>query len=233
MLMFFFFLQVLWDLFLASSVIGCAASTRLVAVTCTDATLHCFSAADGSRLLPGLKLDGPAVMLRLQEHFLAVVTALGVIHVWDMTNRKSTLKTSIMNLIEADGTVSVSSCTIRETGCPVVGFSNGKTYTYSSDLDTWLLLSDALDPLRHGSDLQGINAKEGPKSGAEGRKGVINNADLKITCSISYADARMSALAELNSPGEYRTWLMTKIKYMAQQGNANKRMTSNRRSLKC
>lgn len=75
-------------------------------------------------------------------------------------------------------------------------------------------MSDALDPLRHGSDLQGIS------SGGVGtnRTSVINNADLKITCSISYADVKMSALAELNSPAEYRTWLLTKVKYMAQQG---------------
>ena len=79
-----------------------------------------------------------------------------------------------------------------------------------------LLLSDALDPLRHGSDLQGISSS-GAGPGAN-RSSVINSADSKITCSISYADVKMSALVELNSPAEYRTWLLTKVKYMAQQG---------------
>ena len=79
-----------------------------------------------------------------------------------------------------------------------------------------LLLSDALDPLRHGSDLQGISSI-GTGPGAN-RSSVINSADSKITCSISYADVKMSSLVELNSPAEYRTWLLTKVKYMAQQG---------------
>ncbi len=80
-----------------------------------------------------------------------------------------------------------------------------------------LLLSDGLDPLRHGSDLQGIsNSNAGA---AANRSSVINSADSKITCSISYADVKMSALAELNSPAEYRTWLLTKVKYMAHQGD--------------
>lgn len=50
------------------------------------------------------------------------------------------------------------------------------------------------------------------------RTSVINNAEHKTTCTISYADSRMSSLVELNSPAEYRTWLLTKVKYMAQQG---------------
>ena len=51
------------------------------------------------------------------------------------------------------------------------------------------------------------------------RTSVINSADLKITCSISYADVKMCSWAELNSPAEYRTWLLSKVKYMAQHGN--------------
>lgn len=80
-----------------------------------------------------------------------------------------------------------------------------------------LLLADAMDPLRNGSDLQGISSSGSFGSGPS-RSSVINNADSKIICSISYADLKMSALAELNSPAEYRTLLMTKVKYMAQQG---------------
>ena len=103
----------------------------------------------------------------------------------------------------------------------------------SSSLDR-LLLSDALDPLRHGSDLQGVAGSklDGGWRGPEGgRKGVVNSADLKATCSISYADARMSALAELDSPTEYRSWLATKVKYMAQQGNKVTFFSSNNDSI--
>lgn len=209
--------KVAWDIFLSSPMIGCAASVYCVAVTCSDATLHCFAVGDGSRMIPGIKLQGPAVHLRVQDHFVSVVTAHGQMNVWDIIKRKSTLKTSILSLTDSDGSVTLTSCTIRDTGLPILSFSNSKTYTYSTDMDTWLLLADAMDPLRNGSDLQGISSSGSFGSGPS-RSSVINNADSKIICSISYADLKMSALAELNSPAEYRTWLMTKVKYMAQQG---------------
>lgn len=81
--------------------IGCAASVYCVAVTCSDATLHCFAVGDGSRMIPGIKLQGPAVHLRVQDHFVSVVTAHGQMNVWDIIKRKSTLKTSILSLTDS------------------------------------------------------------------------------------------------------------------------------------
>lgn len=97
--------QVIWDVFLSSSMIGCAASIYCAAVTCSDATLHCFAVGDGSRLMPGIKLQGPAVHLRVQDNFVSIVTAHGQINVWDIVKRKSTLKTSILNLTDSGRSV--------------------------------------------------------------------------------------------------------------------------------
>lgn len=127
-------------MFLSSPVIGCAASGYLVAVTCADGTLHSFSPADGFRLLPALKLAGSAVLLRAQDRFVAAVTSQGWIHVWDVLSKKSTVRASILSLLDGpDGSTSttISSCNVRDTGCPMLGLSNGKTYTYSPDMDTW------------------------------------------------------------------------------------------------
>lgn len=75
-----------------------------------------------------------------------------------------------------------------------------------------LQIADSLDPLRHGSDLKGI-----PNGGANWNS-VVNSAELRTKCSISYADSKLSAFVELNSPAEYRTWLLNKVKYMTRQG---------------
>ena len=80
--------------------IGCVATTKFCSVTCSDATLHCFSVADGSRLTTGIKLQGPAALLRAQDHFVAVVTTQGQINVWDIPKKKSIVKTSILNLVD-------------------------------------------------------------------------------------------------------------------------------------
>jgi len=70
-----------------------------------------------------------------------------------------------------------------------------------------------MDPLRHGSDLKGV-----PNGGANWNS-VVNSAELRTKCSISYADSKLSAFVELNSPAEYRTWLLNKVKYMTRQGS--------------
>lgn len=80
--------------------IGCAAGHYCSVVTCSDATLHCFAVGDGSRLMPAIKLQGPAVHLRVQDNFVSVVTAHGQINVWDIVKKKSMLKTSILNLTD-------------------------------------------------------------------------------------------------------------------------------------
>lgn len=86
---------------MSSPIIGCAASSHCTAVTCSDATLHCLSANEGSRVLPPIKLQGPAVIVKVQDRFLGVVTAHGIINIWDVVKKKSTLKTSILNLIDS------------------------------------------------------------------------------------------------------------------------------------
>ena len=92
--------QVQWDVLLSSPVIGCVATEKFCSVTCSDATLHCFSVNDGSRLTTAIKLQGPATLLRAQDHFVAVVTTQGQINVWDITKKKSVVKTSILHLVD-------------------------------------------------------------------------------------------------------------------------------------
>jgi protein HIRA/HIR1 len=46
----------------------------------------------------------------------------------------------------------------------------------------------------------------------------VNVPDLKMICTVSYVDSKLSALAELNNPAEYRSWFLAKVKYMAHQG---------------
>lgn len=60
--------------------------------------------------------------------------------------------------------------------------------------------------------LYGFLLRQGMAQSGSSRnsKRVLNSsAELKTTCSISYADCWMSALVELNSPGEYRPWLIS------------------------
>jgi len=204
--------KVQWDVLLSSPVIGCVATDKFCAVTCSDATLHCFSVSDGSRLTTVIKLQGPATLLRAQDHFVAVVTTQGQINVWDVPKKKSVVKTSILHLVDQEGACTVTSCCIRDSGLPVVSFSNGKSYLYSTDMESWLQIGDSLDPLRHGSDLKGV------PNGAANWNSVVNSAELRAKCSISYADSKLSAFVELNSPAEYRTWLLNKVKYMSRQG---------------
>ena len=81
--------------------IACAASAICAVVACSDQTLHCFAPGDGSRMTPPIKLQGSAVLLRAQDNFLSVVTSHGMINVWDIVKKKSTLKTTITNLIDS------------------------------------------------------------------------------------------------------------------------------------
>ena len=90
---------------LSSPVIGCVATDKFCAVTCSDATLHCFSVSDGSRLTTVIKLQGPATLLRAQDHFVAVVTTQGQINVWDVPKKKSVVKTSILHLVDQGKTI--------------------------------------------------------------------------------------------------------------------------------
>lgn len=89
--------------------IGCVATDKLCSVTCSDATLHCFSVTDGSRLTTAIKLQGPATLLRAQDNFVAVITNQGQINVWDVPKKKSIVKTSILHLVDQGKTSAPSS----------------------------------------------------------------------------------------------------------------------------
>ena len=85
---------------MSSSIAACVSTSFGVTVACSDSTIHCYAIADGTRLLPPVKLQGPASMLRAHDHYVLVITTQGQINVWNIQAKKSVLKTSVVNLID-------------------------------------------------------------------------------------------------------------------------------------
>ncbi|KAK0394966.1 hypothetical protein QR680_001034 [Steinernema hermaphroditum] len=129
----------LWTLYIPGSVSIIEASNRFTIVSTSDGILHIISTTTGRTLREWL-LDGAVVAMRLNKNFALVVTAVGTVWLWDLTKPALLLCQSMSNILSGD--VTMSHVRLTNNGMPIVEFTNGKSFTFSSEFRVWTLLAD-------------------------------------------------------------------------------------------
>lgn len=141
----------LFENFLPKFITMCTAGKDFWSFATDDGTLYILS-DNGQRILPPLVLGVPISFLEANNNFLLVVTSLGELYCWDITEQKLKFPVNsvfpILNpsLRYSDDVLTraenITMCSVTKTGVPLVTLSNGDGYMFDKDMETWLLISD-------------------------------------------------------------------------------------------
>lgn len=122
------------------------------AVSTEDGTLYLYS-PNGRRLVPGIVLGCTLSFLESQDSYLMAVTSTGLLYVWNVdTLTAMHSSVPIAPILDSemsasdDGLVkgpSITQCGITSKGKVVITLTNGDGFIYSSQMLTWLRISEA------------------------------------------------------------------------------------------
>uniref|UniRef100_A0A7N8X4Z7 Protein HIRA n=1 Tax=Mastacembelus armatus TaxID=205130 RepID=A0A7N8X4Z7_9TELE len=222
-----------WNTLLPSSVVSAAGSSDVIAVACEDRMLSVFSSC-GRRLLPAIQLATPVSALHCSAHFVMVLTAGATLSVWDVQKQKALVKNESLLTILSAAETTVSQSLLTQQGVPVVGLSNGKSYCFSSSLQTWTLIADRGDSLVQCADFrsclstQDALVSSGPLAVMQGRN--LNAGRLAARLSstphhlqqsmtLAFLENQLVSALTLQSAQEYRYWLLIYARFLVNEGS--------------
>lgn len=225
-----------WNTLLPSSVVTAAGSSDVVAVACDDRMLSVFSSC-GRRLLPSIQLATPASALNCTTHFVMVLTAGATLSVWDVHKQKSVVKNECLAAILSGPDVTLTQTLLTQQGVPVVGLSNGKSYCFSTSLETWTLVSDRGDSLAQCADFrnclpsQDTPASSGPLAVTQGRSLNAGRVASRLSSAphhlqqgvtLAFLENQLAAALILQSAQEYRYWLLVYGRFLVNEGSEHR-----------
>ncbi|XP_051278868.1 protein HIRA isoform X1 [Dicentrarchus labrax] len=222
-----------WNTLLPSSVVTAAGSSDVLAVACQDRMLSVFSSC-GRRLLPAIQLATPVSAVHCSSHFVMVLTAGATLSVWDVQKQKALVKNESLLTILSGADSTVSQSLLTQQGVPVIGLSNGKSYCFSSSLETWTLIADKGDSLVQCADFRSClsthdaPASSGPLAVMQGRNlnaGRLASRlsstphHLQQSMTLAFLENQLASALTLQSAQEYRYWLLIYARFLVNEGS--------------
>ncbi|XP_060535243.1 protein HIRA homolog [Cylas formicarius] len=210
-----------WDTYLGSPVRIIGSNRTTIVACCEDLTLNCYDLATGARPLPPLLVEDLVSALSLSDSgLLLVLTKTGLLHMWDLRKGRSVLsRASVRSLLA--GKVSVKSCFLTASDQPIVTLSDGRAYSYSMDLQTWVQLSNPLDPvIRSGSAMVRKVPGNLPLASLQRMMPSYRPADsaLPSGVTLSFLESQIAATGILKSVIEYKHWLLATVNHLLDRG---------------
>ncbi|KAL1516544.1 hypothetical protein ABEB36_000450 [Hypothenemus hampei] len=211
----------LWETFLGAPVRTIASNRKFIIACCDDFTINVYDIKTGARALPPLLIEDVVSCMSLsQSGFLLVLTKTGLMYQWDLTNRICTLKrVSVRSLLI--GKATVSGCSLTSSNQAILTLNDGRAYSYSHDLQTWIQLSNPLDPVSRSAvslvkkvpgnlplaSLQRIMPPYRP-----------TDSTLPFGVTLSFLESQLAATKVLQSVVEYRHWLFAQVNHLLDKG---------------
>ncbi|XP_058492471.1 protein HIRA isoform X1 [Solea solea] len=222
-----------WNTLLPSSVVTAAGSSDILAVACEDRMLSVFSSF-GRRLLPAIQLGTPVSALHCAAHFVMVLTAGATLSIWDVQKQKVLVKNESLTTILSGVDTTVSQSLLTQQGVPVIRLSNGKSYCFSSSLETWTLIADKGDSLVQCADFRSClpthdaPVSSGPLAVMQGRNlnaGRLASRlsstphHLQQSMTLAFLENQLASALTLQSAQEYRYWLLIYARFLVNEGS--------------
>lgn len=220
--------KVLWEQLLSARILSVAGSRHMTCVACEDRTLHLFDKG-GKRLLPPLMLGSLVSVLKCSAEYVMAVTARGYLHVWNVSERRAIVQGQSLSAIMSGGDKIVHS-TLTNEGVPLLTISSGKSFSFAPEIGTWMVVNDRSDRLQVCSDhhrcVPSRLKSSGPLASVQGVSRVSQQAGqvfqasshLQQASTVSHLETQMASCLALKSTSEYRFWLETYVRYLAQEG---------------
>lgn len=139
-----------WIDYLRSSVVLLVGTPMFVAAGCEDGGVIIWTLS-GRRFLSELVLEAVPCFLEAREDQLMAISSIGILHVWNLKERKAAFPpvslapildaaTSIVDKIRR--TFSVTQAHVTAQGVPILTLNNGDGYMYHAGLCSWLKVSE-------------------------------------------------------------------------------------------
>lgn len=212
--------QSMWETYLGSPIKCIQNNRKYIVACCEDLSINCYYVKSGARLLPPLLVEDVVSVLCLSDNGTCLIlTKTGLLHMWKLEIAKSILsRVSIRSLLS--NKVNVSTCTLTDSDLPLITLSDGRAYLYSLDLNTWILLSNPLDPLSRISGNMTRNVSTNlPLSSLQKCMPLHGASDnLPSGVGLSFLESQITASCTLNSPTEFRHWLIVTVNHILDKG---------------
>ncbi|XP_064613383.1 LOW QUALITY PROTEIN: protein HIRA-like [Liolophura sinensis] len=219
----------LWEHVFSHKILTVAASRHIVCAACDDNTVSVFSAG-GKKLFPSLVLNSKTSFLDCKDFHVMAVTSKGSVNVWNMKGPKSVIKNESLSPLLSGSSTSVSKAYLTHEGVPVLVLSDDKSYTMNPEFGCWVVVSQRQDLLYQCSDhysSQPLQQVKGPLSslqsaqhrfGGQARAIYRTSPPLQQASTVSYLENQLAVCSTLKSASEYKFWLSTYIRFLAQEG---------------
>ena len=143
----------LWQDYVPRAILLVTGNKNFWAAACEDGTVYTWTPA-GRRLMNPIILESQPVILESREHFLLVVNATGLCHVFNIRTMSANhppvslapildIATTSLNPHGGNPGPGVTSAHLNSTGCIVVTLSNGDGFYYSPSMYSWQRLSES------------------------------------------------------------------------------------------
>ncbi|CAI4227917.1 unnamed protein product [Auanema sp. JU1783] len=135
-----------WSAFVGPPVAIVAANRLWTVVGCFDRTVRVYASTSG-RLQSCLQLDSVPVRVGLNGNKMFALTQTGRFSSWDVEKCKALLsRQPISDCVSKDA--NLTSISLSPLGMPLIGFSTGNLFTFSTDMQCWHLVDSSSSVLR-------------------------------------------------------------------------------------
>nr|CAI5830793.1 unnamed protein product [Callosobruchus analis] len=199
-----------WETYLGSSIRCVAANRKKIVACCEDLSINCYD-LKSEDLVSSLSIS--------QEGHCLVLTKTGLLHMWHLEDAKNIIsRVSVRSLLSGKGTISC--CSLSSSNQPVITLSDGRAYAYSMELQTWLQLSNPLDPVSGvGGELRKKVSSMLPLASIQKSMPVHRNANLLPPgVLLSFLESQIMASSVLQSATEYKHWLLAAVNHLLEKG---------------
>ncbi|KAF8359581.1 hira-1, partial [Pristionchus pacificus] len=127
---------IVWTAYIPAPVLLMTAHAKWTVVACSDCSLHVLSTATGAVSFM-LQLDSLPAQLGQQDARTYVLTSNGYFSSWDLNEKRALVtRAPVLDIVSND--VHLHSISLAPSGAPLISFSNGSTYSYSINLQSWI-----------------------------------------------------------------------------------------------
>lgn len=155
----------LWEMYVGSPVINVNLCSKYVMLCSLDGSMRLLAMQTGCPIFPAISLTSAAVHCAFSpdNQMVGVTTECGMLRIWNITKRRIRLSTNCLELLNKHGMA--LQFAITDQGMPLIGFPSGNSYSYSTQLKSWLVLATGDAILFNGirgslpRDLEHVNRK--------------------------------------------------------------------------
>ncbi|KYQ88779.1 WD40 repeat-containing protein [Tieghemostelium lacteum] len=233
--------QLTWENKIAGRVNLLTGNRNWSAVATTDSTIQIYNRY-GSIIMSNLVLRNPISYLEAnnKSHLMAI-TCDGYVSVWNVHKKKAELSNRELPFLMNKENLTIRHCMVTEdSGKPVLTFSNGDSFVYSTDLGEWIKITDRLGSLSefnsNDTNATGILSKlqstsnftSGASSGNGTLSSLLSLSDQQIqketphqqqNLTTTYLEKQLWLATVLESPSEYKHWLKIYVQHLTKHGN--------------